>query len=1105
MADENKPGNVNRRLTPEEISLLESRTGITYPNNNVRWSDLTPGSRQILRAAGLGEPDEPAPENTVAEIVDNPHKRDNKKTGRRLTPAEITILEDRTGIRFPTNNVRWDDLAPASRRILETAGFGAGGQQSAEEERNMDSAGESEVTIAEDRENPVNENTTVQANTPENNQAQTEVPITDGNMAAAPAQDRTETGDLQSDEETETLHSMSLEEAIQLANGDLNSLDFQQIAEVYATLRAAEGIPNSPANQALENLRMFSEQKMLEGADPEFEPSMENAPELGAWTEINNDVQKEINDGEAQSDKLTRNQYITKKLQDFYAKYDQDNKLEDITVNSAAQLEENFETLEKLLEGYDPLARDEEGKLTDPRFEKISEFYDEMDINNDDDSLGVVTNTQLKREMADLAVIEAQTELLKDKEFKAMEPEAQKQLLAATVYNKMQEGVANLISAEMSQQFNAENAELAAKLQDENLSSKEKEELSKIYAQKAQAFAKAQDARLKAQTAYFNDTPVALTEVQKAYLSNFYKKHGKEFNPNTTWNQLSDMEKQLIIKGAEKLKDLQPTEAQVKSGKIAKPEPLKTTGKTALSTLYVRTKSVEHINKRMAQKSGFVKMWHKVKEFDRRLTQSHPKLWGFAKNFALTSAVSLTVGAPGVALIAAYKANKAINVVAKKAKMENRSFFGYLKAHPQEAVNTGLAVGGALLSVGFAGADIATHGMSSMGLAGQGLDYSLQHGTNLTDTIKEMASNFHGNSTNLAKLDFSQMAEHAKQTVSSGRFLSRLGLAAGNAASVATTVYNKQRTQGASKWKAFKASLGAGLGSMTGMAVSLGVGSMAGQAPDAADDTVDGTSGAAVKTPEIHYEEAPMIELTEEDLRDPELQPVPLPEEEKVVPPVETARHVNADLIEETDKALFDEIMARNAIIARSEFGGTAEARSEFVEQQTEQDFAHYRQLVAAGKTAEAEAFLKDIHEKSEAYEGEQARTPDADDSKKLTKMKLKAQKSFNEYQEKLHEAEMNPDDEKIQKALDKARMKYAKSMVDLSDREFKEMAERYEKSGVNPATIEEIKAEREILRHGKGAIVEEVVDKKVAGVGLYEKSNLAKAAFDNMAARNGR
>ena len=46
---------------------------------------------------------------------------------------------------------------------------------------------------------------------------------------------------------------------------------------------------------------------------------------------------------------------------------------------------------------------------------------------------------------------------------------------------------------------------------------------------------------------------------------------------------------------------------------------------------------------------------------------------------------------------------------------------------------------------------------------------------------------------------------------------------------------------------------------------------------------------------------------------------------------------------------------------------------------------------------------------------------------------------------------------------------------------------------------------EREVLRHGKGADVQEVVDKKVAGLGVYEKSNLAQAAYDNMQARNGR
>lgn len=1085
MADDNEFTvwlSAHRKLSAEQIASLTNVYNQTQDMNDIELS-----YSEMLR------------KNEVeAEYTeDNPHKRDNKKTGRRLTPAEITILEERTGIQFPTNNVRWSELSANSRQILESLGYGASGRtENAETTENT--AATEEVTVTENTNANTNENEATSTNEATANTA-----------GATAANTSNETGAGMPDEPVAPeLPEMQLEDAIRLANGDLNSLSFSEILLVYNTLRDAAGIPNSPANQALEKMRAFSEQKMDDGANPDLVLSMENAPELGAWAEVNNDVQREINKGEAQNDKLARNQIVAKRLQDFFAKYDKDHELENITAASYTQISDNFDILEDLLKDYDPLARDAEGKLLDSRFEKISEFYDEMEINNDDDSLGVVTNIQLKREMADLAIHEAETELLKDQTFKTLSPEAQQQALSAMVYKKMQEGVANLISAEMSQQFNTENAALLAQLEDENLSAPEREKLAKLYEEKAQAFAKAQEARLSAQTAYFTDAPVALTEAQKAYLTAVYKQHNQVFNPDTTWNQLSDEEKKLIAKAAKEVKDLQPTEAQLNSGKAGKPEPFKTTGKTALSTLYVRTKNVEHLNKRIAHKTGFMKMWEKVKEFDRKLSKSHPKLWGFAKNFALTTAVSLTVGAPGVALIAAYKANKAINVVAKKAKMDNMGFFTYLKAHPQEAVNTGLAVGGALLSVGFAGADVMTHGLSSMGLVGQGAQYSIANGTGLTDTISEMASNFHGNSLNLAKLDLSQMAEKAGKTATSGRFLSRLGLAAGNAASVATTVYNKQRTQGASKWKAFKASLGAGLGSMTGMAVSLGVGSLSAEAPD--QGGVDGISGADAKVINPpHLDQTSMLELTDEDLRDPVINPVPLPEDNHVIDNGGNSGHgghgVDTSLVSETDKALFDEMMERNAIIARSEFGGTAEARSEFVEQQTEQDFAHYRQLMSAGKVEEANAFLKDMHEKAEHYEGEQARTPDADDSNKLTKMKLKAQKSFNDYQEKLHEAEMNPDDEKAQKALDKARMKYAKSMVDLSDREFKEMASRYEKAGVGSAMIDEIKAEREVLRHGKGADVQEVVDKKVAGLGVYEKSDLAKAAYDNMQARNGR
>lgn len=59
---------------------------------------------------------------------------------------------------------------------------------------------------------------------------------------------------------------MTVEQAVRLANGDLNSLTFDQIEEMYAVLEGAEAADNSPEANALNRLRGFSEAKTEEAS-----------------------------------------------------------------------------------------------------------------------------------------------------------------------------------------------------------------------------------------------------------------------------------------------------------------------------------------------------------------------------------------------------------------------------------------------------------------------------------------------------------------------------------------------------------------------------------------------------------------------------------------------------------------------------------------------------------------------------------------------------------------------------------------------------------------------------------------------------------------------
>lgn len=108
-----------------------------------------------------------------------------------------------------------------------------------------------------------------------------------------------------------------------------------------------------------------------------------------------------------------------------------------------------------------------------------------MQIDNSDKNVDFVSNVYLKRDMTDLAVHEAQTELMKDPEFAKLSAEEKQEALAKAVLGKMQEGITSIISTEMGQSFLLENAALIDKLKDENLPAEERAKLLAEFEQKS--------------------------------------------------------------------------------------------------------------------------------------------------------------------------------------------------------------------------------------------------------------------------------------------------------------------------------------------------------------------------------------------------------------------------------------------------------------------------------------------------------------------------------------------------------------------------------------------------------------------------------------------
>lgn len=920
---------------------------------------------------------------------------------------------------------------------------------------------------------------------------------------------------------------MTVEQAVRLANGDLNSLTFDQIEEMYAVLEGAEAADNSPEANALNRLRGFSEAKTEEASAEDFVIDAENAAELDAWLRINDESKEN-------QDQAPRNKILHDKINGFYKQYDEENKITEITSASRETVEENFNTLEEILQSYDPLARDENGELLDKRFAKVEEFYDEMQIDNSDKNVDFVSNVYLKRDMTDLAVHEAQTELMKDPEFAKLSAEEKQEALAKAVLGKMQEGITSIISTEMGQSFLLENAALIDKLKDENLPAEERAKLLAEFEQKSADYKKSLDARLQQQTDYMAEDPVQLTDKQKEYLGKIYAHNNQEFNQETTWNELSEQDKEILVKGAESLKELALTESQKASDKApVKPAPFKAKAANLGAVLHDRSNNLKNLNKRLAQKTGFMKMWQKVKDFDQRLMKSHPKMWGFAKNFALSTAVSMTTGGVGLAVLAAYKANKVLRVVDKKAKANNMGFFTYLKKNKTEAIALGTAVAGAMISTAFAGADVMAHGISSAGLVGQAVDHTIHNGGNIIDGVTQMATNIHGNASAISAADITEKVKNIdsatlwdgfKKAVTNPKTALRAGLAftSGTAAAMVNLAHGDKK-------KAKEAFWGGLLGASMGLAAAEAAHVLGEHAP-APDNSVDGVTGAAPVTPPHAPEDVtPSPEPTPEPAHPAPEQPTPAPDPAPEHPKTEAEETspelkeqdskdntpkvsspefkergdggVDLDVIQESDKALYEEFLKRRSI-------GCDDPA--LAEKMAHNDLDKFTEFMEKGDEKAATDYARQVYNATEQREGEIARTLDGDDDRKISIAKAKANSAYNAYHEKQLELQRmdpnDPDYEKTARASDKALRKYTDSMVKLSQKELSAQIDRMEQDGMPKEQIEAMQAELKVLKKGdyNAAKVDEVVNDRVAGVGdMYSDKSFSKALLTNISLRN--
>lgn len=495
---------------------------------------------------------------------------------------------------------------------------------------------------------------------------------------------------------------------------------------------------------------------------------------------------------------------------------------------------------------------------------------------------------------------------------------------------------------------------------------------------------------------------------------------------------------------------------------------IKITNTAALSVLSARTTNVEHVSKRIAQKTGHKSLWGKIKDFDKRMAKQYPKAYPFLKNLAISSAIGLASGGVGLTALSAYKSMKAINKSYKAYKESNKngehkSYFGYLRKNPKEAIGLAASIAGTAMSaymVGMNGIDV-----NDFGLGGQAYQNGLG---NTWDSVKQTVSNAFSSPEDAKDLPLTErfsswgkkFGQQISNTMQDGNQMTRMGisLSGGVSAGMVDMVASfrekdpeKKKQLRKNAWKAFG---GVVAGSLASLGFSAFMKANNQDSPLPHNSPVDGDDFK----PEIIHHDKPIgpeeynPNDTEMDKFAPDRQPAPdhnpvrhnpvnhnpAPEpveplnieDEPVITPEPT--HVYSD----HEKALFEELKRGHMI-------GSGDAK--FAEELAARDMDNYIKLKEEGNIGEAGKLLETRHNQFERAEREAGYMEHEGDSRKLANARADASKAYEEYKaaaQKLHETDGLSDDDparaKALKDFDKAARHVAHEDVDKTKVELK-------------------------------------------------------------------
>ena len=524
----------------------------------------------------------------------------------------------------------------------------------------------------------------------------------------------------------------------------------------------------------------------------------------------------------------------------------------------------------------------------------------------------------------------------------------------------------------------------------------------------------------------------------------------------------------------------------------------KVTNNAALATLSSRTADVEALSKRVGQKTGHKSLWSKIKELDKKLTKKYPKSYKFLKNLAISSAIGLTTGGAGLAVMSACKTIQAARESYKRYKAANtdgeyKSWFGYLKKNPKEAIGLAVSVASTAMSgymVGMGGITV-----SDFGLTGQAFHNGLG---NTWDMIKDTASNAFSGSDSGGP----SFTEQVKNTLNDGNRVARLGISlSGGVSSSMVDFIASFKEKDPEKKKQLRKNAWKTLGGVfTGSVIGLGIsGFMHANhdthnnediihhdkpigpeeynptprndfAPDRPDNEPTQPHNPRPYTP------TPRVDVPE---KGPDMPEIKQPDLSNYTKPSDIPPHIepiNQNILPQTEyeQKLYAELLRGHSIDHDTNLA-TAAAR---------EDFNHYMQLKNEGNFKAADEFLRGRHDLFENAEHRASNQIADTDSRHVAHAKEEAAQAYNNYQEALKELNSNPNSPEAQAKFDAAAREIAKADVDKYEAVTKqEISNLRDKVETDKMHLEKLGMQRAAYEQESGSL--QSVDKHLVKLGL--------------------